>query len=276
VNYRHAFHAGNFADVHKHAVLTAVICSLAEKPRALSYVETHAGAGFYLLESPEAKRSREARSGLGRLSGVAPDNLSLARYLALVAALPENAQALTACPGSPLVAAGLLRDDDRLLLCELEDGEAVALKRLFRHDDRVAVHHRDGWEAVGALLPPEPRRGLLLVDPPYEAAEDFRLVAAALRQARERWPTGVLAAWYPIRDRRELTPFYREIGAVSGPVLRAELAVRPDDNQAGLNGSGMVIVAPPFGIEGELRGLQGELARLLCPQGAPRDSVDIL
>lgn len=276
MNYRHAFHAGNFADVHKHAILTALVCRLAEKPRPISYVETHAGAGFYSLDSAEARRSREARSGLGRLAGVAPESRSLARYLALVAALPENAQALTACPGSPLVAAGLLRDGDRLLLCELEEGEASALKHLFRHDGRVAVHRRDGWESIDGLLPPEPRRGLLFVDPPYEEADDFRRVARGLRRARERWPTGVVAAWYPIKDRRELTPFYRDVESVPGPALRAELAVHPDDNQAGMNGSGMIVLAPPFGSEVELRRLQSELAGLFCPDGAPRDNVEAL
>ena len=275
MNYRHAYHAGNFADVLKHSVLSAILLRMRARPKPLCYVESHAGAGFYRLDSPEARRSREAETGILRLRVVEPASPALATYLLAVAELPENREALVGYPGSPLLAGGVLGEEDRLVLAEIVPQEATALRRLFRHDERVAVHCRDGWEAIGALLPPTPRRGLLLIDPPYEAPDDFRKVAAGLVLARRRWPTGVLAAWYPIKDRRSLAPFYRELAAAAlGGVLRVELSVRPDDNQAGLNGSGMVVASPPWGLEKDLRALLAELAPVLRDTGRPRQLVD--
>jgi 23S rRNA (adenine2030-N6)-methyltransferase len=277
MNYRHAYHAGNFADVLKHAVTVAVLSRMQERPKPLCYVESHAGAGLYRLDSPEALRSKEADTGILRLAAIERPGAALAAYLESVAALPENRELLRAYPGSPLIAAGLLGEDDRLVLVEAVPEEAAALRRLFRHDHRVAVHCRDGWEALGALLPPTPRRGLLLVDPPYEAPDDLRRIVAGLALARRRWPVGVLAAWYPIKDRRTLRPFYRELGAAGlGGLLRVELSVRPDDNPAGLNGSGMVIAAPPWGLEQDLRQLVEAVAGPLQHPGAPRPLVDWL
>lgn len=278
MNYRHAYHAGNFADVLKHAVTVAVLSRMQARPKPMCYVESHAGAGLYRLDAPEAMQSQEAVRGIQRLAGAAPVNAALAAYLRIVAALPENQLRLRAYPGSPLIAAGLLGDTDRLVLIEVVPAEAAALRHLFRHDPRVAVHCCDGWAALGALLPPTPRRGLLLVDPPYEAPGDLRRVAAGLVLARRRWPVGVLAAWYPIKDRRALRSFYRELGAAGlGGLLRVELSVQPDDNPAGLNGSGMIIAAPPWGLELDLREMLAELAVPLQQQvAAPRPRVDWL
>jgi 23S rRNA (adenine2030-N6)-methyltransferase len=277
MNYRHAYHAGNFADVLKHSVMTAVLGRMRTRPKPLCYVESHAGAGLYRLDSQEAQRSREAEGGILRFAGLQPRNGVLAAYIHVVAALPENQDRLRAYPGSPLIAAGLLGDEDRLILAEIVPAEAAALRHLFRHDRRVDVHCRDGWEALGGLLPPTPRRGLLLVDPPYEAPDDFRRVVAGLVLARRRWPVGVLAAWYPIKDRRTLRPFYRELATAGlGSLLRAELSVRPDDHPGGLNGSGIVIVAPPWGLERDLRLLLGELAGPLQQAGAPCPVIDWL
>jgi 23S rRNA (adenine2030-N6)-methyltransferase len=275
MNYRHAYHAGNFADVLKHAVTAAILLRMRKRAKPLCYVESHSGAGLYRLDSPEALRSREAATGILKLAAVEPRGAALVTYLRLIAELPENREALRAYPGSPLIAAGLLDDDDRLVLAEVVPEEADELRRLFRHDPRVAVHCRDGWEALGALLPPTPRRGLLLVDPPYEAPDDFSRVVAGLALARRRWPVGVLAAWYPIKDRRALKPFYREVSAAGlGEMLRVELSVRPDDNLAGLNGSGMLIAAPPWGLEQDLRELLADLHAPLRQAGAPGPRVD--
>lgn len=277
MNYQHVFHAGNFADVFKHALLTEVLDRLREKARPVSYVETHAGAGFYRLDSPEALRSGEAPEGIGRLAGGRARHPALARYLGLVAALPENRSHLAAYPGSPLVAAGMTRPQDRLYLAELAPGPAADLSRLFRHDDRVAVHRRDGYEAIRGLLPPSPRAGLVLIDPPYESAGDFPKVVEALRLARRRWPEGALAAWYPIKDRRELGGFYRALGGIDPEgVLRAELSIRPDDNAAGLNGCGMVVANAPWGLAESWRPLVAELAEALGEKGAHRAAVDVL
>jgi 23S rRNA (adenine2030-N6)-methyltransferase len=277
MNYRHAYHAGNFADVLKHSVTVAVLLRMQVRTKPLCYMESHAGAGLYRLDSPEALHSQEAATGILRLTGTEPRSAALAAYLRVVAALPENQSQLQAYPGSPLIAAGLLGEEDHLILIEVVPAEAAALRRLFRYDPRVAVHCRDGWEAVGALLPPTPRRGLLLLDPPYEAPDDLRRVLAGLALARRRWPVGVLAAWYPIKDRRTLRPFHRELGTAGlGGVLRVELSVRPDDNPAGLNGSGMIIAAPPWGLEQDLRPLLDELAGPLQLTGAPRPLVEWL
>ena len=279
MNYRHAFHAGNFADVLKHSVLCALILRLRQRPKPLCYVETHAGAGMFRLDAAEARRSGEAQNGILRLRDSTPATAALAAYLELVRGLPGNERALAVYPGSPLVAAGLLGAEDRLLLSELVPAEAAALRQLFRGDARAAVHCRDGWEALGALLPPTPRRGLLLIDPPYEAPDDFDRVLAGLELAHQRWPVGVLAAWYPVKDRRTLEPFLRALGRAAlgqGGVLRAELALRPDDNPAGLNGSGMILVAPPWGLEQDLRALLQEAWPALRQDGAPEPRLEWL
>ncbi|MGD9388000.1 MAG: 23S rRNA (adenine(2030)-N(6))-methyltransferase RlmJ [Gammaproteobacteria bacterium] len=277
MNYRHAFHAGNFADVLKHAVLAALLLQMQQRPKPLCYLETHAGAGLFRLDSPEAQRSGESAAGILRCRELAPASSALAAYLRLVRGLPGNEGGFNSYPGSPLVAAGLLGPDDRLVLSELVPAEAAALRRLFRSDPRVAVHCRDGWEALGALLPPKPRRGVLLVDPPYEDAQDLDRVVAGLKLARRQWPVGVLAAWYPVKDRRTLEGFTRALATAPlgpGGVLRAELSVRPDDNPAGLNGSGMIIVAPPWGLVEELRPLLAELWQALREPGAPSPRLD--
>jgi 23S rRNA (adenine2030-N6)-methyltransferase len=277
VNYQHVFHAGNFADVFKHALLAEVLGRLCGKTRPVSYVETHSGAGCYRLDSPEALRSGEAREGVGRLSGYPARHPALVRYIGLIAALPENLDQLVAYPGSPLVAAGITRPQDRLHLAELAPGTAADLFRLFRHDDRVAVHRRDGYEAIGGLLPPSPRAGLVLIDPPYESPGDFLKVLEGLRLARRRWPEGALAAWYPIKDRRELGGFYRSLGGIDPQgVLRAEISLHPDDNAAGLNGCGMVVANPPWGLAESWGPLVAELAEVLGEKGAHRAAVDVL
>jgi 23S rRNA (adenine2030-N6)-methyltransferase len=279
MNYRHAFHAGNFADVLKHAVVCALLRRLQLRPKPLSYVETHAGAGAFWLDGPEARRSGEAAEGILRLAQLQPASPALATYLDLVRGLPGNEQGIKIYPGSPLFAARLLGEQDRLFLSELVPDEAAALRRMFRGDARVAVHCRDGWEALGALLPPTPRRGLLLVDPPYEAPDDLERVVDGLVLARQRWPVGVLAAWYPVKDRRALRSFVRALDhAELGPggVLRAELAVRPDDNPGSLNGSGMLVVGPPWGVEDDLRALLEETWRALRQPGAPPPRLEWL
>ena len=279
MNYRHAFHAGNFADVLKHAVLCALLRRLQLRPKPLSYVETHAGAGAFWLDGPEARRSGEAADGILRLAQLQPASPALAAYLELVRGLPGNEQGIRVYPGSPLVAARLLGEPDRLFLSELAPEEAAGLRRLFRGDARVAVHCRDGWEALGALLPPVPRRGLLLIDPPYEAPDELERVVDGLVLARQRWPVGVLAAWYPVKDRRALRSFERALEGAElghGGILRAELSVSPDDNPGSLNGSGMLLVAPPWGLEDDLRPLLQETWLALRRPGAPSPRLEWL
>ena len=272
MKYRHAFHAGNFADVMKHAALAAVLARLTEKDRPLFLLDTHAGRGRYAL--PES--GGEAAAGIVRalaanLDGAHP---ALARYLALVRGMNEGPR-LTAYPGSPMIEAAFMRAGDRAAFCELLDGEADALRALFRGDARVGVHCRDGFEALAALLPPPEKRGLALIDPPYEEQErDFERVAAALVAAAARWPQGVLMAWYPIKLGAVAARLHRRIvEAGTRRVLAAELCVHPDDSRAGLNGSGLVIVNPPWQLEADLRQILVTLHGALAEGGAGRCDV---
>jgi 23S rRNA (adenine2030-N6)-methyltransferase len=274
MNYRHAFHAGNPADVLKHCVLLALLAALGRKDRPLSYIETHAGRGRYDLAGTEAARSPEYRDGVLRLIADADaisQPASMRCYVDRVAACNgPPGSALAAYPGSPLLAASALRADDRAILCETSPAEAAALRALFRDDARVAVHQRDGYAALKALLPPAPRRGLVLIDPPYEAQEaEFRAIEAALDPALERWPAGVFAVWYPVKRQRALAPFHRWLAARDGrnAVLIAELLLRPDTSPLRLNGAGMAILNPPWRFEDELRGLLPALLRLLDQGG---------
>ena len=249
MNYRHAFHAGNHADVLKHVLLLALVDALQRKPTPIHLLDTHAGRGLYALAGEAARRTGEADAGIGRLDACAPADPLLQRYLAAVAAC-RTAHGADAYPGSPWLLAQALRADDRLACCELQAEEAHALKAVLGDDRRVAVHRRDGYEAMRALLPPTPRRGLVLVDPPYEAQlGEFDAILAALRSGLQRWPQGVFAVWYPVKQRRALAPFLREASALGAPAWTAELLVRPDDSPLRMNGSGLLVLNPPWRLD---------------------------
>jgi 23S rRNA (adenine2030-N6)-methyltransferase len=264
VNYRHAFHAGNFADVFKHAILLALIDALTAKDKPLCYVETHAGPGFYALGDVHASATGEWRDGIGRLFDASDVPDGLQRYLVALRACNPDGR-LRHYPGSPWLAARALRADDRLVLCEIQEGEARSLRALLRDDRRVHVHARDGYAALDALLPPKERRGLVLLDPPFEAQErEFSAVEAALAKAHARWPGGVFAAWYPIKRRAAVAPFHRHVaGAPFGRVLAAELSIRPADSPLRLNGCGILVINPPWKLDATIaRMLPGLCAAL--------------
>jgi 23S rRNA (adenine2030-N6)-methyltransferase len=267
MNYRHAYHAGNFADVVKHAVLVGLLESLKQKAAPFSYVETHAGAGRYNLAAVEAQKTQEYVRGIACLLGAARLPSVLHVYLNLVRALNTRAAAgqLVEYPGSPLIAALLARAEDRLTLCELQEAEAAALKLEFKSDARVAVHQRDGYAALKALLPPTPRRGLVLIDPPFEEQErEFDTIADALQAALKRWPTGTYAVWYPIKLRQHIAPFHRWLKQCgSKNVLVGELCLHPDNSALRLNGCGMAIVNAPYRFERTLSEVFPALLSLL-------------
>jgi 23S rRNA (adenine2030-N6)-methyltransferase len=272
VKYRHAFHAGNFADVMKHVALVAALMRLTEKDRALFLLDTHAGRGRYEIGGPGG----ESGAGIGRLAALpaAPAHAAIARYLELVRALNPGG-ALRTYPGSPLIAAALMRPGDRAAFCELQAAEAGALRREFRDDARVGVHARDGFEALGALLPPREARGLALIDPPYEETDaDLARVEAALADTAARWPQGVVMAWYPIKHGAVAARLHRRlVDAGVKRLLAAELCVHPDDSRAGLNGSGIVVVNPPWRFEEDLRQALPLLHAVLAERGAGRTHV---
>lgn len=267
MNYRHAFHAGNFADVVKHVALTRIIVHLREKPAAFRVIDTHAGAGLYDLGSDEAKRTGEWRLGIGRVIGSSLHDEArrlIAPYLAAIGAY-NNGDALRHYPGSPLLALSLLRPQDRLVACELAPAAMTSLTRHLRADRRAKAVEIDGWVALNAYVPPKERRGLVLIDPPFEASGEYARLVEALAQAWRKWTTGIFVAWYPIKDREhpeELARRLRDHGI--GQALRAEFTVGTPDRVAGLFGTGLIVVNPPWRLAEELRVLFAALAPLLA------------
>ena len=250
MNYRHAFHAGNFADCVKHALLVWLVRALQRKEAGVFVLDTHAGIGAYDLNSEAATRTGEWREGIGRLLAAPPP--ALADYVGLV-------KASGVYPGSPALVRALLRPQDRLACCELHREDVASLRRRFARDRQVEVHHRDGWEALGALLPPRERRGLVLIDPPYEAEDEFSHVIDGLRLGLKRFGTGVFAVWYPIKHRAPLRPFAAALRAMRD-VVTAELWLRPPLDPARLNGCGLAVVNPPFGFEAAAEPILAALA----------------
>jgi 23S rRNA (adenine2030-N6)-methyltransferase len=279
LGYRHAFHAGNFADVFKHALLVQLILALRAKAKPFCVVDTHAGAGFYDLASESALKNREFDGGIGRLWGDAGLSLGpeLTAYLDLIRAQNPDG-ALRWYPGSPLLARALLRPGDGLILCELHPADHAALRARFAADPQVAVHRRDGHEAPQALMPPPQRRGLVLLDPSFEMPGEFAQLldpsfempgefaqlTAALTTIARRWAGAVVAIWYPIIERESSLEFLRRLQGLGLPgILCAELGLRPYRGPKGLHGSGMVILNPPWGLDAALARLLPELlARL--------------
>jgi 23S rRNA (adenine2030-N6)-methyltransferase len=255
VNYRHIYHAGNFADVFKHAVLALIFRALAAKDKPFCYIETHAGAGRYDLQSEAARKSGEWHDGIGRLWDQAPE-AELADYLSVVRAANPDGGRLRYYPGSPRIAQSLVRPQDRMVLCEVVPEEAQRLAHEFEHDKHVAVRAQDGYAALGSLLPPPERRGLVLIDPPYEAPTELGRASEALAAAYARWPTGVYVLWYPIKERSAAARFEREIAA-SGMrrILVASLGAYPEDSTFRLNASATLIVNPPWQLDQQLRRL---------------------
>jgi len=266
MNYRHAYHAGNFADVLKHTVLLALIEALQAKPTPFCYVDTHAGSGSYPLDGVEARKTGEYQDGIARLHPAEKVPALLQRWRAGILGGDGNEQGLKHYPGSPLQVARLLRPGDSAQLCELHAEEAGKLRHLFRGNPQVHVHQRDGYEALKALLPPKEKRGLVLIDPPYEAQEaEYKVIEQALKTALQRWPTGIYAVWYPIKLRSQVQPFLRRLQhGKARRILRAELLVHPDDSPLRLNGSGMVVLNAPWNLDDVLREPLRVLAELLA------------
>jgi 23S rRNA (adenine2030-N6)-methyltransferase len=267
MNYRHAFHAGNFADVVKHAVLALIIERLKQKDTAFRVIDTHAGAGLYDLTASEATRSREWREGIGRLWGRPLDERLaglLRPYLDAVRAANAGDETLRRYPGSPWIARHLFRRKDRLTAVEMQPDDAKALDALFAGDIQVRTIVLDGWLALGAFVPPKERRGLVLVDPPYEATDEFDRLRDGFANAHRRWPTGIYALWYPVKDLAAVDRL--RVGLAKSGIrrlLRAELTVR-DRNAAGtFNGTGLIICNPPWQFAGELAALLDGLVPLL-------------
>jgi len=280
MNYRHAYHAGNFADVLKHVVLMMLVEHLKRKPAPFFYLDTHAGRGVYDLSEAQAQRSGEYKTGIGKLLDVPRAELpaEVGTYVQLVRdSAGKEHSAITAYPGSPTIVARMRRPTDRMVLVEKHAKEAEALRACVGRGRLVSVLELDGYASLKAHLPPRESRGLVLMDPPYESDLEFDQVLAGLETAHQRWPTGIVMIWYPLTQRAGPLRFQRELER-SGVrrILDVRLSVLPDDAQVGLRGSGLVIVNPPWQLDTRLEALLPRMHSLLAPDGAGRASVEWL
>jgi 23S rRNA (adenine2030-N6)-methyltransferase len=278
MNYRHAFHAGGFADVIKHIVLVRILLYLQDKPAAFRVIDTHAGAGLYELTSDEARRGGEWLTGIARLmqARFSEATATLVKpYLDVIRAFnPERD--LKAYPGSPLIVRALLRPQDRLTACEIEPKARKRLVDGLRRDTQARVVDLDGWVALPAFVPPNERRGLVLIDPSYEQKDEFERLAEGFTQAFVKWPTGSYLLWYPVKSRRAADKLAQHVaeavgaGPSPGKCLRLEFSVAPQAAGAALASAGLLIVNPPWTLLGELKTILPELQKPLGQGGAGR------
>jgi len=278
MNYRHAFHAGGFADVIKHIVLVRILIYLQEKQAPFRVIDTHAGAGLYDLASEEAHRGGEWLTGIARVmqARFSETTLPLVKpYLDIVRAFNAGRD-LKAYPGSPLIARALLRPQDRLTACEVEPKARKRLIDALRRDTQARVVDLDGWLALPAFVPPKERRGLVLIDPPYEQKDEFERLAEGFAEAYAKWPTGSYLLWYPVKGRRATDTLAQRVAEVvgagkpAGKALRLEFSVAPQTAGAALASAGLLIVNPPWTLLAELKAILPELEKPLGQGGAGR------
>ena len=283
MNYRHAFHAGGFADVVKHIVLVRILTWLQDKPGAFRVIDTHAGAGVYDLTGEEAQRTGEWLTGIARVMQARFSETVLplvTPYLDIVRAFNPPAQ-LKAYPGSPLIARALLRPQDRLTACEVEPKARKHLIAALRRDTQARVVDLDGWTALPAFVPPKERRGLVLIDPPYEDKDEFTRLADGFTESFSKWPTGSYLLWYPAKSRRATDALARHVAevAASGPTpgkcLRLEFSAAPQAADSALVSAGLLLVNPPWMLMAELKAILPELEKPLGQGGAGRFRLEV-
>ncbi|MEI4483708.1 MULTISPECIES: 23S rRNA (adenine(2030)-N(6))-methyltransferase RlmJ [unclassified Phyllobacterium] len=269
MNYRHAYHAGNFADVVKHIILTRIVLYLQRKEQAFRVMDTHAGIGRYDLKGTEAGKTGEWVNGVGRLMGAKlnPQVAELlAPYLDIIRAENVDGQ-MRHYPGSPLIVRHLLRKQDRLSALELHPQDAKLLAEVFEGDFQTRVTELDGWLALGAHLPPKEKRGLVLIDPPFEVGGEFDRLVEGLARAHKRFSGGTFALWYPVKDIQQLRRFTDMLADTGIPkILRTELMIRAPSAEPRLDGTGMIIVNPPFTLEAELQTILPALSKILSDE----------
>jgi 23S rRNA (adenine2030-N6)-methyltransferase len=280
MNYRHAYHAGNFADVLKHLVLALIIDYMKRKEAPLRVIDTHAGCGRYALGSIQAAKTGEWRGGIGRLLGpdVRPLPQDVARVMEpyLDAVRSENpTPQLEVYPGSPLIARRLMRAQDVLVANELHPEDGAELKSELGRDRRVKLLAIDGWFALKSLLPPKERRGVVLIDPPFEEEGELARLAEGLAEALRRFESGVYVAWYPIKDAKPIAAFHSALAATAGPeLMRVELMIRGGNAPDHLNGCGMIVANPPYTLHSDLAAVLPELTHRLAESGGARHRLD--
>ena len=275
LSYRHSFHAGNHADVLKHIVLMLIIENLQLKEKGFYYLDTHAGVGRYRLFGENAEKTAEFEEGIARLwerDDLPPE---VKRYVDQIKRLNYGGKALRYYAGSPLIAAQLLRPQDRALLTELHPSDFPLLRNNFKEYANVVTKRDDGFQQLKATLPPKERRGLVLIDPPYELKEDYDLVVKAVEEGYKRFATGIYAVWYPVVLRQQTKRIVRGLER-SGirKILQIELAVRPDSDQRGMTASGMIVVNPPWQLETQMKLILPYLTEVLVPEGTGKWSLN--
>ncbi len=283
MNYRHAFHAGNFADVIKHLVLVRILTYLHEKPAAFRVIDSHAGAGRYDLTGAEAVRGGEWLTGIARVLAARfsqDAGALIAPYLDIVRSFNPPGK-LETYPGSPLIARALLRPQDRLVACEVAPAPRKQLIDALRRDEQARVVDLDGWTALPAFVPPNERRGLVLIDPPFEQPDEFERLARVFAETFAKWPTGIFMLWYPVKNRRATDALARQVAAASATkgaadkCLRLEFSVAPAGEGQGLVSSGLLIVNPPWTLAADLRTVLPELQKPLGLGGAGRFRLEV-
>ena len=277
MNYRHAFHAGNFADVVKHLILVRILSYMMVKDAAFRVIDTHAGVGLYDLWGDAAERTGEWREGIARLIDrdlPEPFATLIAPYLLAIKAQNRDGN-LRYYPGSPFIIRHMLRPQDRLMALELHPHDAESLKENFAGDIQTRVTELDGWAAMGTHLPPKEKRGLVLVDPPFEQKGEFARMVDSLEKAHKRWPGGTYAYWYPIKDPADVSAYTRALKATAIPkILRLELTIRQPSTPPRLHGTGMVVVNPPYVLEEEMRTILPFLADILADEDRGRFRIE--
>lgn len=269
MNYRHAYHAGNFADVMKHIVLARILEYLKRKEGAFRVIDTHAGIGLYDLTSEEAQKTGEWLGGIGPLlEADLPTDVAelVSPYLDAVRSVNEQG-GVRHYPGSPMVTRYLMRHIDRLTAIELHPQDSATLKQRFSGDWQVRVLELDGWLALGAHLPPKEKRGMVLVDPPFEQEGEVERLVSGLAKAHKRWPGGTYALWYPIKNRKAVAAFREALKETGIPkMLDIAFEIRKPGDEATFDGSGMVVVNPPYVLEDEMKAVLPALTKVLAEE----------
>ena len=274
LSYRHSFHAGNHADVLKHIVQTLIIESLKEKEKPFLYLDTHAGAGRYQLTNAHATRTGEYLEGIARLWQQEEVPELILPYLEAVGSL-NTSDELRYYPGSPLLAAKLLREQDLLMLTELHPTDFPLLRTEFSRDKRVRVCREDGFGQLKSKLPPASRRGFALIDPPYELKQDYSAVVKGIVEGHKRFATGTYAIWYPVVHRQQIKRMLKELEATGiRKILQIELAVKPDSDQLGMTASGMIVINPPWKLASQMTSILPWLHKTLVPEGTGHTLVE--
>ncbi len=274
LSYRHSFHAGNYADVLKHIVQLLILEALQQKEKGFLYLDTHAGAGLYSLQSFEAEKTAEFTEGIGYL-WERDDLPEIVRYYLQQVKQINPKDKLNFYPGSPLLAANLLRPQDRAILTELHPSDYPLLRKNMQKFSNIQVKRENGFQQLKSALPPKERRGFVLIDPPYELKEDYQLVVEAIVEGYKRFATGTYAIWYPVVLRQQIKKMIHSFEATQiRKILQIELGIRPDSTQRGMTASGMIVINPPWKLESQMREILPYLSEVLAPAGTGHWSVN--